>query len=455
MIRNLTITHGDFIAASRVLGIFSPNLDLILIPLFTTILSYQLTALLIDCMLGFKRPKQCSLSLLHTKLLTNQSSPLHIAAAVLRRDFFDRLRFRNHVPHTFPIHRSSASIPAPVLYRLFALLILPILINVASIIPLLSYSRDYTMKSSLFGGVALGFFPNASIVPLVTISDLCIQRKFQSIYPDAQQLAHFAICAQTFDITPTTTQPPETISLSLTHSISGSVIISIDTNVSQGEIINFGHTHPMSGIHEVAGQIEADGKAFTVRPEPEPSNWESLMRMARDLLSTNCPQSFQPFNVTKTGDGLLRIQTSFPCSRMDHLHFMEAIFYTVLRITFVDAESLVVAEKPISDRLESNRVAVFESGNDIPLVRLRTTRVNSEVLLLSVAAVLLARFLSAIFTKNDVEEGIESCLKTGLGLKREESLFHSNVTVMYGQTYSVGDSVHYGMRRGELEEAAR
>lgn len=106
------------------------------VSLLTTIISYQLTALVTDVFLGCKSRHVARIHTFHALLLSRQSSPFAIFNALLRSDLLTRLYFRHYLstkagalPNDRAIPRDKARVKASSVCLLLVLLVSPPITN--------------------------------------------------------------------------------------------------------------------------------------------------------------------------------------------------------------------------------------------------------------------------------------------------------------------------------------
>lgn len=107
-VQNNTLTHGDFLSPLESFHLNSQTANYIFIAAVTTGLSYQLTALSFDLLFGRRQRGQTPAHDIHIQLLTDEPSPLSMAAAVSAATFstisgFTRRYRKTHISPA-PLH---------------------------------------------------------------------------------------------------------------------------------------------------------------------------------------------------------------------------------------------------------------------------------------------------------------------------------------------------------------
>lgn len=135
----------------------------LLVSFLSTVISYQLTALLTDLTLGCKPRRIASTHTFHALLLSRRSSPLALLNALLRRDAFTRLYFRRQFYTDLEalsggkaIRRDESTVKPVAVLLLTSLLVTPPLVNMFVVGVTIESERVVSFREAKFGGFGLG-----------------------------------------------------------------------------------------------------------------------------------------------------------------------------------------------------------------------------------------------------------------------------------------------------------
>lgn len=138
----------------------SDALYFILLALILSLLSYHITATLLDLLFGCKSPRKAHAHNLHTLLLTYSSSPLAIFRALFPRTFYRLISTNNptfHQASNSQSHNSTLSIRHyPRVARLFLLISIAPVVNILVLLAELETSQTLSVSQAGLRGLALG-----------------------------------------------------------------------------------------------------------------------------------------------------------------------------------------------------------------------------------------------------------------------------------------------------------
>lgn len=424
MIINSTLTHGDFLSP---LQSWRPSLQVInafFIAALTTIFSYQLTASISDIALGWKDRCKATATNFQVKLLANEFSVLAILTALLRYDFLDRLRFRRIISKETQIDRIRSPIQWKTTVKLFLLLLIPQIVNLLAVVLTIERDEFFSFADAKFNGISLGINDDGSTIRSSGGWRTCMKLDFQTRVPDAHNVADFFTCfIVSCDYEGGDDFQRRELDLSLWSTPQGEISIYVNGDITDGT--SFYEYYGMSAH----GVVMSNGRTFRVKQSLNTDEAVFLFKMAQDIIAENCTSPIPEPDV-KSENGVIKVSQTIPCGFLSFKRVIDGTDVVYRRLTFIETgEFLVANEEEFFAQASAN--ASFASGEDIPLMVVRSSLLNSGALVVSVAVAVILRVLLKFALRNDIDYGIESSLKAALGLPSYSSLIYSDLKVKY------------------------
>lgn len=166
----------------------------------TPVISYQITALFTDLILGCKPYRKARVCAFQTLLLSRQSSPLATLNALLRREALTRLFFRSHLapkakelPLERVIPRDEASVKNVAVCSLVLLVVTPPVLNMFVIALTIESEQVLSFRQAGFEGLGLAVVENEYSWETVPVPEYCVEYKVAGLARD-EVIAGVGIC---------------------------------------------------------------------------------------------------------------------------------------------------------------------------------------------------------------------------------------------------------------------
>lgn len=163
MIRNHSITYEAIESPLMAWRAGDPILHSLLVAFVTTVLSYQLTAIVFDLLVGFKPAGRALVTDLTTVILAQEPSLLSAAANMFQNVTLWRWRYKSQRLDIPAMESQKAVITLPVRLKFCILFCIAPILHLLAVV--VSFETDSVMafEDVKFGGIALGFNPNQSL----------------------------------------------------------------------------------------------------------------------------------------------------------------------------------------------------------------------------------------------------------------------------------------------------
>lgn len=452
MIRNNSITHGSIESDLNSWHLDSFLLNALLIATLTTVLSYQVTAIIFDLFLGLKPRGEAKASSLHTILLTDESSPLSVAAAIFRKDALDRARFHRDIPPTTAIAREDSPISKKAVLTLIILLITAPLVNLLSVILTLEYDKRITFEAASFGGLALSITKDNTSVSKSPFAGSCrrVRAQFSELGED---YAEFFDCLESKS------------RIQVLNNASESALTVRTTQFGVVHLIaSYKDTVDTTPIQKAADMLSGH-VVYRLNQDVDVEGAKRLIAETRSKIESTChkvdPQELQrveraDFKVMKNSN-LIDVSHPIKCLNLtlEEMLVMEALFDHMVTLSNTSIfQSTDVSQLPL---LPTHTAAPpkWNDARNLTLMTRRRSYMSPAILCISVAVVLVARVLVEIFTNNDIYDALEDILVRSLNMKSPYYLLRNNDVQRYDFKYQFGNCCHYGVERHGLPTVAR
>lgn len=449
------ISNGELTYGSRppALDLYSPSetpLGSIVLALVTVIISYQLTAIVLDLTLGLKYTGVATASAMQTLLLFHTASPLAAFRALFPRTSV-RSRFKDQSSQLDDVHFRIWR-PFPVVRLLFLLAVAP-LVNIASIVALLEDSRTMSVAEAQFRGIMLGVNRDLSVLAdqaFEKVTNNTWRAKVQTIDTD-RLLVDFIIERIEQDIAAGT---DGSANLEVGFPRGAEVFLRVKTPVggmasrtlswavfSEGEGADT-HYYIRNGMTNETAAILADAG----------------IRMLAEWCGTDPEESRQVTN--PSAPTWLSVQTgrTLPCQREfgDEIDAVKSLTSELSqKVTFIGSDGLNIA---VRDRLVSGDIdgvydGFFRRADDFLFLRRRRKYVSFLGLAVILGVSLLARLIVWCVAHNDVAQGNELMIRKLLGLSFSDSMLSCDqITIRYGVYGDEVEVVHEGVHGPNSDE---
>lgn len=409
MIENRLITYAT--APSRLLSFefSSVTLTALVIAALTTLLSYQATALLYDLFLGLKPRHIAKVRNLHVLLLSRQSSLLAVFDSVLRDDRLTRLRFR--LPAKSFILRDDQKIAPSVSFKLLFLLLVAPVFNILSIALTLETHETLTFAQAGFGGMALDFNPDLSVIDTAPFTEDCRLAKLADT-SGIVAVAQFSLC-QWFsawqDGLPEDS-PYAIVDVSVIRESAFSVYVGVnECRVSTSS----------------RATIETLDGAVVVRPGKNIQAQKRLAVEGMALLAKECgledtstAEELEPYKK----EGIERhVAFRILCpGASDPLESAIRVNRVIGKnSTLVNADSFAVINASVTQLDEGN--PFYDAGREKFITR-RNRFVSLPLLAITTMVLVVVRVIVKALCHDDLRDGLEKLVKDRLGVGKNRSL---------------------------------
>lgn len=412
----------------------NPVLHALLLAAVTTILSYQVTALFFDVLLGYKKSGQVSVSDLITMRLAEDANPLAIFANMLRNR--RAMRFRMHRLNGLCLEGSERSTVEPahhqrarptVVTKFIVLVIVAPLANLTTVILGLERDSDLSFRQANFGGIALGIGRVQDRPPIreLVMTHSCRLhsmklRRGESPLTDFFTCRHYSSNNHTFE-----DGSKGVLRLSRNLHREGMPFESILAQASAKLV---------EEEDAVYADLQSGGKAYRLRPLLSSADGEVLFKAGMGHLLRRCDCSTGPLRVVEGSNSAgWSISQNITCATCEQVIVTEAVQLMTRDITLVESDRFDVFELPNEVLLgEVASSAEFSRGFDLLLLRRRQGIVTFTEVCLAALVVVMLRIVLRMFVCNDVHIAVELLLKQRLDVPCCDSLLQRNRRLYFG-----------------------
>lgn len=399
------------------------------IAILTTIISYQLTALTTDVVLGWKPRKVARIDAFQSLLLSRKGSPIAILNALLRTDLLTRIYFQGNLPARSIINRDHEKIRPKAVFLLLTLLFTAPLVNILVFIMTIENSQVLTFRDARFPNVSFGAFDKASPWrPVETISE-----SFGVVpidyHPQDSPLSRFLLYSQIHGpiiFNPNAFYP---------NRRKIRIVIVNYANITLKIAVEAGHTS-MEG--HIFGKLKTPTKFSNLRMNVTRDDAKRMALYAVEMMPAVCGRNQSVKDMSRDKGGIIephlqeilidyRITT---CPEPDlstrlHREFGDMIRKISKFITLTNATSLDVKPTTATTRIED-----FEDGSSEVFLLRRKKLVGIPFMAIFAGIAVVARLMAVVLLDNDVNDGIERILKERVGLPHCASLLQEGETVI-------------------------
>lgn len=431
MIRNGTITYDAFDSSLLTWRTEDPILHTFLVAVLTTIFAYQTTAIFCDVLVGFKPTGEAVITDLGSVLLAQESSILSAAVSVLHNVTLLRWRFPGFKCTCSDEGREQSGINFLVRSKFIVLFLLTPVLSVISVVISLEGDSVVSFRDAHFGGIALGIADDDRIVNGHRNNLDCGKYKVTYARNDKEN-ASFYKCSLAYKLNKRTLNAT---TLSMSQTFNDEVVLKFASpNQRYGSYFRI--------------DVRIVGEVYRLRGNIPLTKVKSLMRSGQSKMMKGCPMSLNdarrpPPKVTYYGQKW-NISQSLPCDPgrkivLDTFRFIGRLFTVVNSETFeiVSTNELKAGLGSSSDR--AKRRSNFVRGDDLPFIIRRRSYVSLAPLSITVACILVCKVVLKNLTNNDIDVGIESIVKDGLGMKCCDSMLQNRSRVDYSGDNFFGD----------------
>lgn len=422
----------------------SPILNTLSLAVLTTLISYQVTALITDLLLGTKQRGNTDVPALQTALLVRQATPLAVFTNLLRQDRLTRLYFRPDLPASTRIARDPARVSPIVSFRLLLLLAAAPLINVLSIVLTLESSHDLSFEEAGAGGFALGVASPKGKFRLLPLNNLFMVQKVSTKGGD-DPLAEFTICSP-FPTVENMWQPNGEVSLAEFQQST------LYLRVQVGYI--------RLTLQRYAQVTLSNNTAFALHSNvlEDHDGVDDMLLAGLQLMANVCGGDPEEAEDARSGSFYPSFKyikgLQIPCD-LDGVQAQrgaEQILEKLCEfITIVNATQMKVSPVLGHDVRAFNRE--WFDGKTLPFLNRWQRNLGLKLVALVAGTVTVLRIMTAIIWNNDVDQGIDLIIKKAVGMKCCDSLLrNTNTTIYYTCKYQSVEVARYGLPEGNLSE---
>eukprot|EP00177_Eucheuma_denticulatum_P008806 GFKZ01015992.1.p1 GENE.GFKZ01015992.1~~GFKZ01015992.1.p1 ORF type:complete len:507 (+),score=61.35 GFKZ01015992.1:586-2106(+) len=397
--------------------------------LLTTLISYQLTAITSDLVLGWKPRNVARIHTFQSLLLSRKASPVAVANALFRTDMLTRFYFQGNLPARSVITRDHDRIRPKAVFLLLTLLLTAPLVNIASVIMTIENSELLSFERANFPTVSFGIWDGiGEQVRLEPFTEICGSVPIEYHNQDSP-LVRFLACTLILGPERSNSTDPDR---------GGGVSILMNSNITLKVQVEV-------GLFFMEAHIIPNMKTST-------TNWrvrmnvtrEDAKRMAKNMIPMvqNACGSEQPFDQLIPDEEGVNVPSheefligygNISCTHAgrtaeEEAEMMAEILYNAT------AENIVLRNDTSFDITVSTSrttlVSRFIDGSSQMFVTRRTRLVGVPFLAILAGIAVFARMLVAIFLNNDVNDGIERILKERVGLPHDASLLGEDETIV-------------------------
>lgn len=400
-----------------------PVLHAFLVGTLATLLAYQITALVLDLSLGWKKPGEVTVADLFT-LLRSEDLSFRYVYQIFRRDddHDDPEELAKEEESTLDSNSEEigTGLSKTFMFKLFFILAAVPAINMLAIFLTLETDTTVSFRSANFGGIAFGLPPNGSaLLHTRDVSQSCTR-----ILPNLETVVHpiasFFMCIKSNVIPQPSEQDPASRVI-LEARADGEVEVRILD----------------ASDHFVASrrlEMMTEGQLYRLPHSITKEQAIELVKAGGEVLAAGCTQKdaeggVPPVNVIQEGRRVQAEQV-FTCEEQVPVTMKDAFYEIALRIDTVDDKDLLVAKLEESE-LGSEKLFEFTNGDGLPFYRWRGSYASVLVLAILVACTLTARLVVTLFTHNDIHLGLELIIKDQLGLNYADSMLQNGSSFQY------------------------
>lgn len=401
-------------------------LNTLMIAIIATVLSYQLTAVIYDIVLGTKKKNLTPIHAFQTLLLVRGRALVAVLSNVLGRDWLTRLFYRQETPEDTKTSRTQQQISISVFMRLSLLLIAAPVANILSISLTLESSRDLTFAGAHMKGVAFGVNSDLSIVETEQANERC-ERAVIDLNPADELHTEFLICS-----------PIMFEESRWEHN--GQIEIHLYDNKRF-------YLHIQIGTERVGlvrtATLQVNGSDYIIHAIPDPKGMSAIMDQGIRMIAKECGANINQARAkrifNRPGIYKLIAAEKVPCVvENEAKRKATAIAKDVGRLfTFVEARrtNVVLAEHTTSGEHRN-----YFPADDMPLLRRRQRYVGLYSLAGLAGICVLLRIFTAVFWNNDVADGLQMIVKNTLGLQCCSSMLHEgDRTLVFNYQHQLKD----------------
>lgn len=408
----------------------STALTALTLALLATLISYQVTALMSDLVLGWKPRNVARIHTFQSLLLSRKGSPIAILNALFRSDFLTRFYFQGNLPARAVITRDHERIRPKAVFLLLTLLVSAPLVNILVVVMTIEDTEDLTFAEAGFPNVSFGIWnEEGPQIRLQPYSEVC---SFVPVdyHPQDTALSRFLLCSNVLG--PEVSDPSEPTRRKGSISILNNANISLKIQVQVGTSFMEGHYQ---------GNLKTRTENLRLLMNATRSDAERMAWRGVEYIQTACG-SDQPVeelerqeegvNVPALEEFLIGF-ANITCpdsgrGEKEDVDLMVEILSNLTAdfITLTNATSLQVTPSTSSSTL----VDEFRNGSSEVFVTRRTRLVGIPVMAILAGLSVIARLLVAVLLNNDVNDGMERILKERVGLPHCASLLREEETVV-------------------------
>eukprot|EP00177_Eucheuma_denticulatum_P004460 GFKZ01008100.1.p1 GENE.GFKZ01008100.1~~GFKZ01008100.1.p1 ORF type:complete len:458 (+),score=45.41 GFKZ01008100.1:327-1700(+) len=424
MIENGRVTYPDI---NRTLSNYQPPsevLNAFLVAMLTTILTYQLAAIIFDILLGLKAPGQTTASDMSTLILTEDSSLLSIMASLnisrtITRWKFYGVRSSSDIECHASRHRIRISYKA--LFKFFVLLIAAPFASTLSVFLTIERDIPLTFADVRFGGIAFGLNENLSTPIQGDTTQTCVTYD-TTLSRLEVPLAEFSACFTASLVKSLTANESDVAVFRMSH---GPIAESRVARVPQDAILVEVDKPPFLISVVMFADLRTPEGVFRVKEAVNLEFARALFENGVLELARICLYNVtRPLNITETREGEESWSFEWEMDRCSAGQDKIGKFLDIhmVRFTLIDSPEFNVLKIDTGESLQ---------GDDQLFLERRRSFATFAVLGITTLVVVAIRIIIRIFTNNDVHLGIEVVLKDALRINRCDSMLQNNRQVDY------------------------
>lgn len=401
----------------------SVTLTALAIAALTTFLSYQTTALIYDLFLGIKPRGVTLIRNVHVLLLSRQSSLIAVLDAVMRRDWITRLRLR--LPSGSVVSRDEEKIRPLLSFKLLLLLVAAPLFNILSIAMTLETNETLTFAQAGFGGLALDFNLDFSVVDTEPFVETCRHAKLAST-TGVVSVAKFTVCQWFVAWVPQRAEPDQSPKARIVVSVIRETAFSVYVGVNEW----------LTSTSSRASVETLDG-AVVVKPGANLEAQRKLALKGIELVAKECGLSdaseATEIETSKDAGFENRVGFVIPCPNAENPRESAVRVNQAIGplSTLVNSEGFEVLNASLVHLEENNKF--WDAGNE-PFITRRTRYVSLPVLAIVTGAMLVLRLFVKMTCNDDVRDGLEKIIKDRLRVGKNQSLIRGGTRKIYYDT---------------------
>lgn len=393
-------------------------LQALLVACLTTLISYQVSAIIIDLSLFRKPRSQAPFSTLLALLLSELCTPLAILSSILPSPALASLAYRHPPPPSPRLPDEVSRAPHPkILLTLLLFLLAPPLSNLLSLVITLDHEKILSFSDTRFGGLALGLNASQPSLGIVPATLLCSQYVL-TLLPNDWPLASFFQCTRVAGAT-----------------ASESATSFVAARVRTDAILEFElDLRPVYVRSETFLEMRMEGEEamWRVGVSAREEDLKLIVEYGvKEVIGACGGSAIGSVEVVNKEGGELEVRQQVPFCRAGEVNEVglagRIVAGALENVTLVEGGGEFQVGKVSKD----GKVENFANGQALDLVRRRQSLMGASGLAVMAAILLIVRLVVGAAVGNDLYVGVELIVKDVVGGKCCDGLLQRADVVNY------------------------